>query len=128
MKELLAALAAFGQNPEAVGDNLFTLFSAITSMTFEEATAAGCAIYALQDEAYKSAKARDEKTALDDPTYNRLRSVLAPVVVRVGQLIAQAPKEQQGMLIESVQYRFGQGFVSSSKTDAWRKELGIEKK
>ena len=126
MKELLAALAAFGADPEKVGDNLFSFFASITAMNWEQAVAAGCAIHTLYTDAYNRAnvgKASDDYSALSDPKYTRLKSCLAPAVARVGQLLAQAPKEEWAMLIDSVTGRHG--FVDSNTANRWRKTLGI---
>ena len=126
MKELLAALAAFGTNPEAVGDNLFTFFATIMNMKWEEATAAGFAIRALTDEAWNKAKAAEieEFGALKDPTFMRLKSCLKAPIARVGQLIAEAPKERQGVLLESVSGK--NGFVDYDSTKKWKEKLGLE--
>lgn len=130
MKELLASLEAFGQNPEAVGDNLFAFFAQITHMGWADVIAAGAAIGALSDEAFRKAQVIAESKgeehkydAIKDPTHTRLESCLVPCVMRVGQLLAEAPKEQQAMLFHSVSGRGS--FIQSRTRDRWAKTLGI---
>lgn len=134
MKELLAALEKFSSNPEAIGDNLFSFFAVISKMTWEDAVAAGCAIAALKSDAFNKAdvvaKAKGKEhefDALKDPTFTRLESCLAPVIGRLGQLLAEAPKEKQPMLLQSISG--GQVAILKFQTrDDWRKTLGIEVK
>ena len=102
MKSLLDALNSFGQNPEAVGDDLFSVFSAITHLSWNDAVAVGTAILALKKEAFNQASLRAAGTAASDPTVMRLVSCLEPVVQRLGQLIFEAPAEKREGLIALV--------------------------
>lgn len=132
MKELLAALANFAENPDAVGDNLFTFFGTITTMDWSDALAAATAIHTLKTNAYnkankdKPAGEEHKFDALHDPTYTRLESCLQPAIARIGQLLAEAPKEQQKMLLASIVAV--RGLLTMNVRDAWAKALEIDLK
>jgi hypothetical protein len=117
MKELLAALAAFSKNPNAIGNQLFDTFHAIGKMDWKELNGAAGAIHVLKQEAWNTAYAAKGNAALQDPTFLRLESCFAPVIVRFGVLIADAPVEKRKMLIESVSGP--DAFISTMTRDRW---------
>jgi hypothetical protein len=127
MKELLEALKKFGENPDAVGDNLFSFFAAITAMNWQDCVAAGHAINALKKEAWERAldleKIDPLKKALKNPTVCRLQACMNPVRSRVIELLLMAPVEQRAALLESVAGR--EGFLFFFSSDGVEKKLGI---
>lgn len=117
MKELLEALAKFGEDPDKIGDNLFSFFAAIMSMNWTDCVAAGMAINALKlNVFYKENSTRD-------PVYLRLRSCLEPVLARTLELLSEAPQERRHALLLSVSGR--DGYVNHDKQKEWKKVLGI---
>lgn len=129
MEKLLAALAAFSENPATIGDNLFSFFKVITSMEWEDALAAGCAINTLKTEAWNKAvsaakaEGKGSAMALEDKTYARLETCMSPVVARIGQILFEAPKERQSGLFQAVK---AARIIRADTLSSWARSLDMK--